>query len=211
MQPLIKINLDNALTGKVILNLGCGPKKPDGQIGIDCLNLPNVDIVADLQEGFPFLPDSSVDEIHSSSLFEHIDDLGKFMEEIVRVLKPMGSCHVYVPHFSNPFYYSDYTHKSFMGLYTFFYFVDEPFQLKRKVPTFYGNTRIRISYIRLEFMSYSALLHPIKKLFQRFVNLTTSTQEFYEENLCYLIPCYGMTITFHPRKEGSNDTQNVHE
>ena len=209
MHPLIKIDLENALKEKVILNLGCGPEKPVGHIGIDCLDLPNVDIVADLQEGFPFLPNSSVDEIISTSLFEHIDDLGKFMAEIVRVLKPTGKCHVYVPHFSNPFYYSDYTHKSFMGLYTFFYFVDEAFQPRRKVPVFYGKTRIRVSYIRLEFLSYFAWLRPLKKLFQRWVNWSFVTQEFYEENLCYLIPCYGMTVIFHPCKGSGSDDQHV--
>ena len=46
------------------------------------------------------------------------------MREITRVLKKNGKANIFVPHFSNPYYYSDYTHKRFLGLYTFYYFVE---------------------------------------------------------------------------------------
>src|SRR3989338_7869822 len=124
MPPEIKIDLDEILAKreKVVLELGCGPTKSEGRIGIDRLALPGVDIVADINEGFPYLPDHSVDEIHSKSLFEHVENLEFFMREIVRVLKPGGKNCLFAPHFSNPYYYSDYTHTRFMGLYTFHYF-----------------------------------------------------------------------------------------
>jgi SAM-dependent methyltransferase len=195
----IKLDLDQYIKNNdMILELGCGPNKTPGRIGIDKIDLPCVDIVADLDKGFPFLPDSSVDEIHSRSFFEHVNDLSHFMAEIVRILKPNGKCILFVPHFSNPYYYSDYTHKNFMGLYTFYYFVNEERQLTRKVPCFYTNTRIIISYIRLEFFSTIKILNYFKKYFQKIVNLNSFTKEFYEENLCYFVPCYGMTIIFHP-------------
>lgn len=198
--PKIKIDLEAALKGggKVILELGSGPSKTPGRIGIDRLDLPGVDIVADINEGFPYLPDHSVDEIHSKSLFEHIEDLAGFMREIIRVLKKDGRNYLFVPHFSNPYYYSDYTHRRFMGLYTFYYFVDEKYQLYRKVPNFYSDTRIRILSQRLVFQSSFRGVNFLKKVFERFVNLTSWLQEFYEENLCYLIPCYGLKIVFEP-------------
>jgi len=195
----IKFDLDWYLkNNKVILELGCGTNKTEGRIGIDQLDLPGVDIVADLNQGFAFLPDHCVDEMHSRSFFEHIDDLGYFMKEILRVLKPSGKCYLFVPHFSNPFYYSDYTHKNFIGLYTFYYFVDTKYQPSRKVPCFYTDTRIVIDYIHMSFYSSFRYIKFFKKILEKIINFNFCTMEFYEENLCYLIPCYGLTIIFSP-------------
>lgn len=185
----------------VIIELGCGESKQAGRIGIDRLNLPGVDIVADINQGLPFLPDDSVDEIHSKSFLEHVDDLQKVVGEIARVLKPGGRNFLFVPHFSNPYYYSDYTHTRFMGLYTFYYFVDPRFQLRRKVPAFYSDVRIRVLSQKLIFRSSFRPLHYLKKIFELLVNLSSRTQEFYEENLCYLIPCYGLEVVFRPAPE----------
>jgi len=203
---LIKIDLQDRLKSgeSLVVELGCGPNKKAGRIGIDQLDLPGVDIVADINQGLGFFPDQSVDEIHSKSLLEHVDDLGLVVREIVRVLKPGAKKYLFVPHFSNPYYYSDYTHTRFMGLYTFYYFVDEKYQLRRKVPVFYSDVRIRVESVKMIFQSPFRLIHYFKKAFQTLVNLSSWTQEFYEENLCYFIPCYGMEIVFRPAPEDLN-------
>lgn len=192
------IDLDRTLRERpaIVLELGCGPSKREGRIGVDRLDLPGVDIVADVNQGLQFLPDHSVDAIYSESFFEHIDDLPLLVAEIVRVLKKGGKNFMFVPHFSNPLYYSDYTHTKFFGLYTMYYFCSEKNQLRRKVPNFYTNVRIRVLSQRLMFQSSFRGVRFFKKVFQKLVNLNTWTQEFYEENLCYLIPCYGMNIVF---------------
>lgn len=202
MNALTKINLLQILNGSepVIVELGCGPKKKPGRIGVDRIDLPNVDIVADIEDGLGFLPDNSVNEIHCRSLLAHIENLEDLISEIVRVLKKDGTAHIFVPHFSNPYYYSDYTHKRFFGLYTLYYFVDSEYQLKRKVPTFYSSTRIKILSQRFKFRSSVRLLKPYKKLLNWFFNLHTNLQEFSEENLCYSFPCYGIEIVFTPEK-----------
>ena len=199
-EPKIKIDLDKVLHrgGPVILELGCGPRKTPGRIGIDKLDLPGVDIVTDIDNGFPFLPDHSVDEIHSKSLFEHVGDLENLMLEIVRILKKGGKNYLFVPHFSNPYYYSDYTHNKFFGLYTFYYFVREKNQQYRKVPDFYTKVRIRVLSQRLIFQSPFRGINFLKKVLEKIFNAGSSLQEFYEENLCYLFPCYGMEIVFAP-------------
>jgi len=94
MQPLMKIDLEKALDGDqpVIIELGCGKKKKQDRISIDKVNLPGVDIVADLEEGLAFLPDGSVDEIHCRSVLEHIANFETLMADMVRVLKPGGKC-----------------------------------------------------------------------------------------------------------------------
>ena len=76
MLPIINVDLDALLANEapIILELGAAGKK-DGRISIDHLNLPGVDIVANLEEGLSFLPDYSVDAIHSNSFLEHIDNL----------------------------------------------------------------------------------------------------------------------------------------
>jgi len=198
MEPGIRIDLDEALKSDapVIVELGCGQKKKPGRIGIDKLDLPNVDIVADLENGLSFLPDNSVDQIHSRSVLPHIENFENLMREIVRVLKKNGTAHIFVPHFSNPYYYSDYTHTTFFGLYTFYYFVDTKHQLKRKIPNFYTDIRINILSQQLVFTSPFWFRRQIKKLAGLLFNCHRSLQEFYEENLCYIFPCYGIEVVF---------------
>ena len=203
MKPSIKIDLEQIVHSgaPVIVELGCGRKKTQGRIGIDKFDLPHVDIVADLEEGLAFLPDHSVDEIHCRSVMEHIENFETLMAEMVRVLKADGTAHIFVPHFSNPYYYSDYTHKRFFGLYTFYYFVSPQYQPRRKVPDYYTQTRIRILSQRLVFRSAFTLINPFRKLFNWFVNLHTLLQQYYEENLCYMIPCHGIEIIFTPDRQ----------
>jgi SAM-dependent methyltransferase len=202
MQPEIKIDLSQRLSSNepVAVELGCGNTKMEGRIGIDRLDTPSVDIVADIELGLPFLPDNSVDAIHSHSFFEHVDRFQNLVREVVRVLKPNGKCHLFVPHFSNPYYYSDFTHKRFFGLYTFHYFAKEEEQLKRTVPSFYSDIRIKNLNQKLVFASPFRGRHLFKKAFGLLVNSSSHSQEFYEENLCYIVPCYGITIDFEPDK-----------
>ena len=201
-EPLIKFDLKKALSSNksLVIELGSGRKKKDDRITIDKVNLPKVDIVADLEKGLTFLPDNSVDEIHCRSVLEHIEHFENLMTEIVRVLKQDGTAHIFVPHFSNPYYYSDYTHKRFFGLYTFYYFVKPQNQLRRKVPDYYTDTKIRILSQRLVFRSSFKILNPFKKLFGWCINLHTFLQQYYEENLCYLFPCHGIELIFAPDK-----------
>jgi len=203
MEPIIKFDLNKMLkdNSPIILELGCGKRKKKNRIGIDKLNLSEVDIVADLEQGLPFFPDDSVDEIHSRSFLEHIHNFELLMKEIIRVLKVGGKCLVFVPHFSNPYFYSDYTHSKFFGLYTFYYFVKKENQMKRKVPNFYTDISIKILSQRLIFRSPFKGRNAIKKFYNFIFNINTWLQEFYEENLCYIIPCYGIEVVFTPDKD----------
>lgn len=200
MNCSIRIDLENTLkrNDPVIVELGSGAKKKQGTITVDKVDLPNVDIVADLENGLAFLPDNSVNEIHCRSVLEHIENFENLIREIIRVLKKEGKAHIFVPHFSNPHYYSDYTHKRTFGLYTFYYFVDTDRQLKRKVPNFYSDIRMVIVSQQLKFRSMFSLLNPFKKLFGWFINLHPLLQVYYEENLCYVFPCHGIEIVFKP-------------
>jgi predicted SAM-dependent methyltransferase len=174
---------------RIVIELGCGPNKVVGAIGIDKIQDENVDIIADIENGLPFLPDNSVDELVSKHLLEHIENLDQLIKEIYRVLKPGGIHRAIVPHFSNPYFYSDYTHRRFFGLYTFDYFSDETSKLKRKVPNFYNKIQFHITKRYLRFYSLRPILNLFRRIYSRWVNRSPSAQECYEESWCYHFPC----------------------
>ena len=72
------------------LNLGCGEIPKKGWINLDIGDAPHVDIMWDLnKKPYPF-KDNSIDEIYSSCVLEHLKNLGVFVEECYRILKPKG-------------------------------------------------------------------------------------------------------------------------
>lgn len=202
MDTRIKIDLEAALRSAagVHIELGCGQNKTPGRIGVDIVDVQGVDIVADLNHGLPFLPDSSVDTIHTTHFLEHVGQLDVIIGEMCRVLKKGGRAHNYVPHFSNPHFYSDYTHCTFFGLYTLDYFCAEDGLMRRHVCKHYTKTCLRIVSRRLIFASVFNPVHYARKVFQLVVNASPSLQEFYEDSLCWLIPCHGVEIVFMPDK-----------
>lgn len=175
----------------VALELGCGPnKRIKNAIGIDAIDYAGVDIVGDALEVLRSFPRESVDAIYSFHFFEHLSDLSDMLDEVARVLKPGCLMEVVVPHFSNPHYYSDPTHRSFFGLYTFSYFAQSsPFS--RKVPTYQKNVYFDVVRVDLRFKSFRPFYfrHSIKRLVGSLFNSCNYLKELYEENFCYLFPC----------------------
>ncbi|WP_457749105.1 class I SAM-dependent methyltransferase [Sulfurimonas sp.] len=175
---------------KIVVELGPGERKCCKEaIGIDLHRKPSVEYVADLNQGLSFISSNSIDEIHAYHVLEHIDNLESFMREIYRVLKTGGRLIGSVPHFSNPYFYSDYTHNSFWGLYTLCYFSKNTI-FKREVPKYYNRIDFRIEKIELVFTSPFRIRNKVKKIMQKIFNLNTYMQELYEENFVYMFPCY---------------------
>ena len=178
--------------GKYTLNLGCGRVNTFNEsIGVDIIDSQAVDIVGDVYEVLERLPDSSVLTIYSSHFVEHLDDFTYFLEAVSRFLNPSGNLIIIAPHFSNPYYYSDITHKSTFGLYTCCYYcISTP--LRRKVPTYGRNLKFRLDRVDLIFKSTRPNYgrHAIKKVIGSLFNTTIYMREFWEENLCYIFPCY---------------------
>lgn len=178
--------------GNVAIDLGCGPSKKYGMVGIDILPLPGVDIVANLEEGLPEIPDHSVDEIHSAHFLEHVMNFELLMSEIHRILKPGGIAKITVPHFSNPYYYSDYTHKRFFGLYSFDYFSSKPTGYKRTIPVYNDKFSFSVISRKLVFKSPTFFIRNLvkKHLWTRLFNSTKYLQALYEDAFTGYIPCY---------------------
>lgn len=174
------------------LELGCGDRKRiDNAIGIDVLDYECVDIVGDVFDVLKYFPDNSVSAVYSYHFFEHLSNLSMLMDELSRVLKRHGILEIVVPHFSNPYFYSDHTHKSFFGLYTFCYFTSDSF-FKRNVPSYHREIKYQLVGVDLIFKSSPPFYfrHGIKMVIGKIFNLTNYMREFYEENLCYFFPCY---------------------
>ena len=103
------------------VDLGCGPRKPEGYFGIDRHPWPGVDQVADLTLGIP-LGDDSVDELRAFDIVEHLPEPILTMNEIWRVLKPGGIAEIFVPSTDGRGAFQDPTHKSFWNPNSFAYY-----------------------------------------------------------------------------------------
>jgi SAM-dependent methyltransferase len=176
----------------LLLELGSGGSKRDPRaVGVDLLDLPGVDVVGDVYDVLASLPDGSVDQITSEHFLEHIPDLERLLRESARVLRPGGRFLAQTPHFSSPYFYSDPTHRVHFGLYTLGYYVaDTP--MRRKVPQYAAPLPFVHGRPRYAFKSprpfYARFV--LKRVLGSFFNATGWLQEFYEENLCWLFPCY---------------------
>lgn len=187
-----KINLFSQLDHRqsTILDLGCGPlKRNPSWIGVDMLDAEGVDIVGDILEVLAKFPTNSVDEIHSYHLLEHMDNLPEFLVACQRILKPGGLLKSVVPHFSNPYYYSDYTHRRFFGLYSFSYLVHERI-FYRKVPTYGIKVQLELKQVKLNFKSPLIINRPLRWILQGLFNLSTRMQEWYEDSWSNVFSCY---------------------
>ncbi len=97
---------DQFTEGPIKIDIGCGPWKKEGFIGIDneegstqWKNVPGakaIDINYDLSKGIPFA-DGTVEEVFASHFLEHTD-LMFMLGEIHRVLKPGGKLEFIVPY-----------------------------------------------------------------------------------------------------------------
>ena len=94
------INLEE---GVISLELGCGEptewRQARDYIRIDKYDFDQ-DIVWDIEKGIP-IPDSIVDYIYCSHVFEHLKKLIFVMNECHRILKPTGQLQIVVPTIDN--------------------------------------------------------------------------------------------------------------
>lgn len=174
------------------LELGCGNRKLRvDSIGIDLLNTESVDLVGDIFEVLAEFPNNSVKIVSSHHFLEHVGDFFGLMRELERIIEPEGIIDFTVPHFSNPYFYSDITHRRFFGLYTFCYITqNSPF--RRKVPCYNNEMNFQIVSVDLQFKTDSSfpIRYILKKATGWIFNSSTYMKELYEDTFSSLIPCY---------------------
>jgi predicted SAM-dependent methyltransferase len=107
----------------VRIDLGCGPNKPEGWIGLDAIAFPGVDHQLHVgAQRWPF-EDGSVDEARASHLVEHLTwpERVFFFNELHRVLKKGGQAQIIIPHWRSVRYYGDPTHQAPMSEFAWLY------------------------------------------------------------------------------------------
>jgi predicted SAM-dependent methyltransferase len=158
------MNIQNS--GNLKINLGGGEEKIDGFTNIDIVNLPTVDIVADINEGIP-LPDNSVIEVRASYILEHIPNTVALMEELYRVCKDGARLNIKVPYFKSTAAFKDPTHTSFFTERTFEYF-DRDFIDSHKLPEYKLKMNFKVMKLTYNYYTRGTKYLPFVGLLRRF-------------------------------------------
>ena len=105
-----------------VLDLGCGPDKLPGAIGMDMNPASKADVIHDLDvRPWPF-EDSTFDHIRAENVLEHVVDFIGAMEEIHRVARPDATVQIRMPFMSSVNFATDPTHRRAGTARTFEYF-----------------------------------------------------------------------------------------
>ena len=129
---------DTARSSKKILDVGCGWNKTPGAIGIDSNPRTHAEVIHDLgQVPYPFA-DNEFDEVVCRHVVEHVPDVMAFVTELYRITKPGGRITIVTPHYSNPDWPSDPTHRNHFNSYSFNCFIDE-----RQLFPFYTDVKLK--------------------------------------------------------------------
>ena len=97
--------------GKLSVDIGCGPRCPEGFVGLDAIDFGQK-YVHDVRQGLPF-KDNSVDEVRSSHFVEHLTGQERihFFNDLYRVLKVGATAQIITPNWSHACAYGDPTHQ----------------------------------------------------------------------------------------------------
>jgi hypothetical protein len=123
----------NAVVSEVIkpeikLDLGCGPNKKEGFIGVDARQFDGkVDEIVDLSQGVWPWQDSTVTEVHCSHFLEHLKPMERvhFANELYRILIPGGKATIITPSAFSERAYGDMTHQWPPVVGFWFYYLDK--------------------------------------------------------------------------------------
>ena len=125
-------------SSKSILDVGCGQNKVVGAIGIDSNSRSHADVIHDLGVfPYPFESDR-FDEIVCRHVLEHVPDVIGLITELHRITKAGGRLKIVTPHYTNPDWATDPTHRNHFNSYSLTCFVRD----KTPFP-FYTNIELR--------------------------------------------------------------------
>ncbi len=92
------------------LNLGCGEDIKEGYVNLDWSSLVGADVAHDLNAlPYPF-EDNSFDLVEAFHVLEHLEKPFSVMKELHRILRPGGTLHIKVPHFSRGMTHAEHEH-----------------------------------------------------------------------------------------------------
>ena len=115
------------------IDIGCGPNKKEGFIGVDQYAFPGVDHVVNVaKDRLPF-DDGSVEEVHASHFVVHVTATERchLMNELFRVMKPGAKMAMIVPHWGSNRAYGDPTHQWPPISEMWFYYLDKKWRAEQ--------------------------------------------------------------------------------
>jgi len=173
----------NQLLSAKILDVGCGWNKTPGSIGMDANPKTHADVIHDLGTiPYPF-SDNEFDSIVCRHVAEHVPDVMAFVAELHRVTKSGGRILIVTPHYSNPDWPTDPTHRNHFNSYSFNCFVED-----RQLFPFYTDVRLQPlhTYVSLANLWRVIGLELLVNLDQRWPKLrfTRKFWEFYLSGIC---------------------------
>jgi SAM-dependent methyltransferase len=108
-----------------ILDVGCGTNKYEGAIGLDNNPRTGADVIHDLGNlPYPFA-DNEFDLVVSNHVVEHVPDVMAFVSELYRITRHGGHIRLLTPHYTNPDWATDPTHRNHLNSYSFNTFMPE--------------------------------------------------------------------------------------
>lgn len=129
------------------LHIGCGPSSKSGDVGIDIIPGPAVDVVHDLNVTPWPLADNDFDNVIAIDVLEHLDNIPAVMVELYRVCRDGAIVAVRVPSSTSPDIAADPTHRRGFSYRSFDYF-DPSKQLHA-----YGYSNVHIAVDKFSFVS----------------------------------------------------------
>ena len=175
------------------LDVGCGPYKLDGAIGIDMFALPGVDVVHNLEDyPWPF-SDNHFEHIVCRHSLSHLNSFVGAMAELHRICKPDGVIEILAPHYASDNFNTDPTHRTALGYRSMNYFCDNVpfkyryyssfrFEMLRRHISFRDNTtdfRPRTPFNPFRWVGLEQLINKAPRIYERFFVYWLPPSELY--------------------------------
>lgn len=171
-----------------ILDVGCGPTKYPGSIGLDMNPSTAADVLCHLDRGGLPFKDNSFDQVRAEHVIEHVDNIIATMEEFHRVTRPGGTIFLATPHYTDYSSFRDPTHRWHLNTYSFLYFY--PGGMHGRDMWY---TKVRMREVKLN-LSLLKLWRAFG--FQFLVNHNRMFRQFWEHYLSFIIRGKLMEFTF---------------
>jgi len=161
-------NPQSAIRNQKVLDVGCGTNKHAGAIGMDINPRTNADVIHDCGVvPYPFA-DDEFDTVICNHVAEQVTDVMAFVSELHRITKHGGTIKILTPHYTNPDWATDPTHRNHFNSYSFNCFMQD-----RQLFPFYTDIELKPRRI---YVSLANLWRAIGLEF--LVNLDTRSPKF---------------------------------
>jgi SAM-dependent methyltransferase len=142
MEPRLSVEVKQQAAETVraprVLDIGCGANKVPGAVGMDINPRTAADVIHDLDVlPYPFGNDE-FDEVIGRHVIEHVQNPMAVMQELHRITRAGGLVRLVAPHWTNPDFATDLTHRNHLNSYSFRNLTED-----RAVFDFYTEVRFR--------------------------------------------------------------------